>query len=114
MFPDRSAIGASEASLPLPGKTMGSFRYRTATLLGPWRDSAEAAVRDAIRAKQGRRDEDGIGWHWLVPGVIEEGHGLATPERGIGRRARSAPEPAANPGYPRRAGRSPLKRVGRP
>jgi hypothetical protein len=54
---------------------MASFRYRTATLLGPWRASAEAAVEDAIRAKQARRDENGETWHWVVPGAIEEGHG---------------------------------------
>jgi len=54
---------------------MRSFRYRTATLLGPWRESAEAAVQDAIRAKQARRDEEGGGWHWVVPGAIEEGQG---------------------------------------
>ena len=54
---------------------MGSFRYRTATLLGPWRSTPDEAVRDAIRAKQARRDEEGTGWHWVVPGSIEEGHG---------------------------------------
>ena len=59
---------------------MPSFRYRTATLLGPWRETSEAAVRDAIRAKQGRRDEDGQGWHWLVPGVIEDGDGAPLPD----------------------------------
>jgi hypothetical protein len=48
------------------------FRYRTATLLGPWRATSDAALADAIRAKQARRDEDGIGWHWVVPGSIEE------------------------------------------
>jgi hypothetical protein len=51
---------------------MNSFRYRTKTLLGPWRASADAAVRDAIRAKQARSDELGEGWHWIVPGSIEE------------------------------------------
>lgn len=51
---------------------MRSFRYRTATLLGPWRASFDAAVADAVRAKQARRDEDGAGWHWVVPGSIEE------------------------------------------
>jgi hypothetical protein len=51
---------------------MPSYRYRTATLLGPWRPTSEAAVADAIRAKQARRDKDGIGWHWVVPGAIEE------------------------------------------
>jgi hypothetical protein len=51
---------------------MNSFRYRTATLLGPWRNTADAAVRDAIRAKQACRDEDGVGWRWVLPGSIEE------------------------------------------
>jgi hypothetical protein len=54
---------------------MPSYRYRTATLLGAWRSTAEAAVQDAIRAKQARRDEEGDGWHWIVPGSIEQGHG---------------------------------------
>ena len=54
---------------------MPAYRYRTATLLGPWRETAEAAVRDAIRAKQARRDEKGEGWQWAVPGKIEEGLG---------------------------------------
>lgn len=54
---------------------MNSFRYRTKTLLGPWRTNEDAAVQDAIRAKQARRDEEGEGWHWVVPGAIEEGHG---------------------------------------
>lgn len=44
-------------------------------MLGPWRGTAEDAVKDAIRAKQARRDEDGVGWHWAVPGSIEEGEG---------------------------------------
>lgn len=51
---------------------MHAFRYRTDTLLGPWRNNQEAAVQDAIRAKQARRDDAGAGWHWLVPGSIEE------------------------------------------
>ena len=63
---------------------MPTYRYRTATLLGPWRETAEAAVRDAIRAKQARRDDEGEGWHWAVPGKIEEGLGapLASGARG--------------------------------
>ena len=51
---------------------MNSFRYRTTTLLGPWRNTNDAAVEDAIRAKQARHDEKGEGWHWVVPGSIEE------------------------------------------
>ena len=54
---------------------MPSYRYRTATLLGAWRSTAEAAMQDAIRARQARRDEQGNGWHWVVPGSIEQGHG---------------------------------------
>jgi hypothetical protein len=56
----------------LRGICRPSFRYRTATLLGPWRATSEAAVTDAIRSKQARLDEDGVGWHWVVPGSIEE------------------------------------------
>jgi hypothetical protein len=51
---------------------MNSFRYRTSTLLGPWRHTAEEASKDAIRAKQACRNEQGEGWHWIVPGSIEE------------------------------------------
>jgi hypothetical protein len=51
---------------------MNSFRYRTKTLLGPWRTTFDAAVQDAIRAKQARRDEEGTGWHWVIEGAIEE------------------------------------------
>jgi hypothetical protein len=54
---------------------MPSFRYRTATLLGPWRATSEAAVADAIISKQARLDEDGAGWRWVVPGSIEERSG---------------------------------------
>ena len=62
---------------------MRSYRYRTATLLGPWRETAAAAAEDAIRAKQARRDEGDGGWHWVVPGTIEEGESpsLAFPPR---------------------------------
>jgi len=51
---------------------MHSFRYRTKTLLGPWRHDADTAVKDAIRAKQAQRDEEGEGWHWVIAGSIEE------------------------------------------
>ena len=69
-----NAFEANRDSITLPGeRAMRRFRYRTATLLGPWRETADAAVQDAIRAKQARRDEDGPGWHWVVPGAIEQG-----------------------------------------
>jgi len=59
-------------SICRPGIMMHSFRYRTKTLLGPWRESSEAAVQDAIRAKQARPDDKGNGWHWVIDGMIEE------------------------------------------
>jgi len=46
------------------------FRYRTATLVGPWRDSIADAVEDAIRAGQAAPDE-AQGLRWLVPGRID-------------------------------------------
>ena len=52
---------------------MRRYRYRTAALTGPWRDSASEATHDAARAKQAVIDEalpDGI--RWIVPGRIEE------------------------------------------
>jgi len=49
------------------------YRYRTPALTGQWRDSRDAALRDAINAKQalGDKNEPG-GVRWLVPGEIEE------------------------------------------
>ena len=52
---------------------MRRFRYRTAALTGPWRDSVREATDDAARAKQAVIDEavpEGI--RWIVPGRIEE------------------------------------------
>ena len=52
---------------------MARYRYRTPALAGPWRDSREAALRDAIGANQARHDPDAPeGVTWLVPGDIEE------------------------------------------
>jgi len=48
------------------------YRYRTPALTGPWRDSHDDAVSDAVRAKQARRDPDApSGFEWTVPGEIE-------------------------------------------
>jgi hypothetical protein len=55
----------------MPDPTTHAFRYRTGALLGPWRATVRAAVRDAIRAGQARRDTGRAGWHWAVPGRIE-------------------------------------------
>jgi flavin-binding protein dodecin len=47
-------------------------RYRTPALTGPWRESYEDAVRDAVNAKQAQYDDDQPdGIKWTVPGEIE-------------------------------------------
>ena len=52
---------------------MRRYRYRTPALTGPWRESPDAAVRDAVRAKQAQIDEEQpAGVQWIVPGQIEE------------------------------------------
>ena len=51
---------------------MRLYRYRTPALTGPWRDSHEDAVGDALKAKQAREDtEQPAGFTWIVPGEIE-------------------------------------------
>lgn len=51
---------------------MRRYRYRTPALTGPWRESHEDAVRDALRAKQAQNDdEQPSGIKWTVPGEIE-------------------------------------------
>ena len=52
---------------------MRRYRYRTKALTGRWRDSFEAAVGDAARARQIRFDTDSKSpFRWVVPGNIEE------------------------------------------
>jgi len=49
------------------------YRYRTPVLTGPWRDSHDAAVNDAVKSKQaviGRGGSSAL--RWIVPGRIEE------------------------------------------
>jgi hypothetical protein len=49
------------------------YRYRTPALTGPWRDSHDEAVRDAIKANQAATDgDDPSRISWIVPGRIEE------------------------------------------
>lgn len=51
---------------------LARYRYRTPALTGPWRDSREAALRDAVGAKQAVPDDsqpDGV--RWMVPGRVE-------------------------------------------
>ena len=50
------------------------YRYRTSVLTGPWRESRDGAVHDAVRAKQAEIEGGKSGKvRWIVPGVIEEG-----------------------------------------
>ena len=52
---------------------MRRFRYRTAALTGPWRDSVKEAMHDAARAKQAVFEEElPERIRWIVPGRIEE------------------------------------------
>jgi hypothetical protein len=49
------------------------YRYRTAVLTGPWRDSEKKALRDAIKARQAELVGDPPSeTRWIVPGQIEE------------------------------------------
>jgi hypothetical protein len=48
------------------------YRYRTPALTGPWRESQDDAIRDAVNAKQARYDAGRpSGIEWIVPGEIE-------------------------------------------
>ena len=51
---------------------MQRYRYRTATLVGPWRETPEQAEEDAVASRQAER-EDGAPsqLRWRVPGFIE-------------------------------------------
>jgi hypothetical protein len=48
------------------------FRYRTAVLVGLWRDTRERACNDAVRAGQAKTVGDGEVLEWVVPGSIEQ------------------------------------------
>ena len=51
---------------------MRHYRYRTPALTGPWRESHEDALRDAVKSKQADYDDDApSGVKWIVPGEIE-------------------------------------------
>jgi hypothetical protein len=58
---------------------VGRYRYRTGVLVGPWRDTREQAVADAVRSNQARIDGSGGDLLWLVPGRIEESDGEEEP-----------------------------------
>ena len=52
-----------------------NYRYRTAVLVGSWRPTREAAIADAIKAKQASAGSEGDEISWIVPGKIEESEG---------------------------------------
>lgn len=52
---------------------MRQYRYRTPALTGPWRATHDAAITDAVKAKQAAIDgDDPSAPRWIVPGRIEE------------------------------------------
>lgn len=66
------------------------YRYRTAALVGPWRQSRAQAIADALHAGQARSDEcDRGNLLWRVEGRIEERKRTET--RAAGEDARTAP-----------------------
>ncbi|MGE0290576.1 MAG: hypothetical protein AB7I42_29860 [Bradyrhizobium sp.] len=50
---------------------MSSYRYRTATLVGPWRDSRLKAETDAVAMGQADLSGPAGGFVWKVEGEIE-------------------------------------------
>ena len=61
---------------------MRRYRYRTPALTGPWRDSHDDAVRDAVKAKQAQIEQDRpAAVTWIVPGRIEEQNSEEAPSR---------------------------------
>ena len=65
---------------------MRRYRYRTPALTGPWRDSHDEAVRDAVKAKQAQIEQDRptAAVRWIVPGRIEERNSEEAPSRAKG------------------------------
>jgi len=50
---------------------MPRYRYRTATLIGPWRDSILKAETDAVAVGLAAFQGGGGRFAWKVPGEIE-------------------------------------------
>ena len=50
---------------------MNRYRYRTQTLIGPWRDSRLKAETDAVALHQAVIDQGNGKLVWRVPGEIE-------------------------------------------
>ena len=52
---------------------MNRYRYRTAILVGRWRDSRREAESDAVLARQAQFDPESGKLVWRLPGEIEVG-----------------------------------------
>ena len=61
---------------------MPRYRYRTATLVGPWRDSRDKAECDAVAVGQAEFQGRGASERlvWKVSGEIEKEDGVAAPK----------------------------------
>ena len=58
--------------MPLDGVPAGAcYRYRTAVLVGPWRERWDEAQGDAVRARQAYFDE-ALGMVWALDGCSIE------------------------------------------
>ena len=59
---------------------MPRYRYRTVTLVGPWRDSILKAETDAVAVGLAGFEGKGGRFAWKVPGEIEVSDGAAPDE----------------------------------
>jgi len=67
---ETGALGVNEnVNFPRAG-LKACYRYRTAVLVGPWRQSSDKALADAVPAGQASLDHAGP--RWQVRGMIEE------------------------------------------
>ena len=61
---------------------MPRYRYRTATLIGPWRDSILKAETDAVAIGQALFEGRSGRFVWKVEGEIEIGEDVRTEDEG--------------------------------
>jgi hypothetical protein len=64
---------------------MKRYRYRTTSLVGPWRNTALEAESDALAAGQADFDESGRRLVWKVDGGIETRDSADGDNGGFGR-----------------------------
>ena len=71
---------------------MPRYRYRTATLVGPWRDSRLKAECDAVAVGQAEYEGHASMLVWKVEGEIEVSQGGAAGKAGGAKGAGNIPE----------------------